>query len=162
MATAAENKAVINSLIAASNETTGNNNADLTTAVRALIDGFGGGSGALGIKRGAITLSESYAVLNVQHNCGKLPLVVYFHIQNPLEVTPSLNHITGGVWQRDSFCTLLSSNSSSVYSGSMRPYTVGAEEGMSNHLTVNAETMSCNPPFKWLPGDYTWTAIYEA
>lgn len=43
MSTAEENKTIINSLISASNATTGNNDTDLTKAVKSLIDGFGAG-----------------------------------------------------------------------------------------------------------------------
>lgn len=71
MTTAESVKSKIQGLLDMANEMTGNNDTDLTTAVNALVAGFGqGGSGASGIYMAKITPASDKKSLTIQHDLG--------------------------------------------------------------------------------------------
>lgn len=78
MATAESVKGKIQGLIASANAKTGNADADLTTAVEALIEGFGqGGSvGANGMENGELTITEFYKI-TIPVSSKKTYVVIY-------------------------------------------------------------------------------------
>lgn len=80
MSVTLESKSRINSLISAANTATGNADTDLTTAVGALIAGFGQGGGdsgsASGIYMAKVTPAEDVASLTVEHNLGTTDILL--------------------------------------------------------------------------------------
>lgn len=111
MATADSVKAKIQGLIDSANDTTGNEDEDLTTAVQALIDGFGqGGGGGLAYDMGEFVLdsdstssrwSTDSAAINITHKLGERPEFILVWTDDYVGVTnPDANNATslGFAW----------------------------------------------------------------
>lgn len=98
-----ESKARINSLISAANATTGKADTDLTSAVGALIAGFGSGGGsgggASGIYMAKITPASDVSGFNIQHNLNTTDILfalVWAETFGGIE--PTTNQAVSNVW----------------------------------------------------------------
>ena len=134
-------------------------NTGFATAVAAIPAGDGGGT--LAVKTGTVTLSQSYAALNIAHGCGKSPLAVFLHVQNPTEAAPILNTWVGGFWHRDSFSGMLRSTTTGLLDGGAQRCYIVANGPDQYGLCVDAEKITCSPSMPWYPATYDWIAIYE-
>ena len=101
-----ESKARINSLISAANATTGKADTDLTSAVGALIAGFGQGGGnpgggASGIYMAKITPANDTQELNVTHNLGTTDILLAVCFAETLgDITPTFNGALAKFWAK--------------------------------------------------------------
>lgn len=120
-----------------------------------------GGGGTLAVNSGTITLAQSYTPLNISHGCGKSPLAVFLHVQNPTEAAPILNTWVGGFWHRDSFSGMLRSTTTGLLDGGAQRCYIVANGPDQYGLCVDAEKITCSPSMTWYPATYDWTAIYE-
>ena len=135
---------------------------DPATGFAAAVAAVSTGGGTLGMKTGTVTLTESYTNIDIEHGCGKLPHTVVFVLQNPEEITPTLNLLSGGIWQRDSFSTTFrSTNGYFVNGGAQQSYFVPTDEPATYGLHVDAQKITCAPAYKWYAATYQWFAIYE-
>lgn len=116
MATADSVKAKIQGLIASANAKTGNTDADLTTAVNALIAGFGqggGGSsgGASGIYMAKVTPARDAEGLVITHNLGTTDILAAVCWAESLgDVTPAFDGAVANVYLKSSLPFRLTSS----------------------------------------------------
>lgn len=161
MTTAENNVAVINSLITASNEVTGNEDTNLTSAVQSLIEGFGsGGGGSLAIKSGTIDVAGGYT-LTIPHGCKKLPKWVF--VEAPNDVALTINNLTFAFWQNNyaSF-TARASTTEMLNAVQMQKYENIAPESSENAVKVDEEKIVISSTQVFATATFTWYAIYEA
>lgn len=111
MATAESVKTKIQGLLAMANEATGNSNTDLTTAVNALIAGFGqGGSGSVGgasgIYMAKITPAEAIDRIAINHNLGTTNILLVAAWAETLgDITPSTAYTLAKFWAKTDITT---------------------------------------------------------
>lgn len=104
MATADSVKNKIQGLINTANATTGKADTDLTSAVGALIAGFGqgggGGGGTSGIYMAKVTMAENVGNINVVHNLGTKDILFALCFAEDLDgITPeNSNNIVAKAW----------------------------------------------------------------
>ena len=162
MANADSVKAKLQSLITKANETTGNTDEDLTTAVNALVAGFGqgGGGDSLSVITGTFSVSAdngSYRLTDSRF-AGKTVLLITYYCPE-LDATPQNTCIIGG-W----VC------GSNVYGMSLYNLTYNTGNGNTTktyaYSTVIADNNTAENEFalgsnnrKFLAGyTYQWTA----
>lgn len=96
MATADSVKAKLQGLIAKANETTGNTDADLTTAVNALVAGFGQGGGGTPFAIGSFTLTKQDNNIQITHNLNSNNVLVIWSVRdNPAIYTGRYKSVMG-------------------------------------------------------------------
>lgn len=168
MATADSVKAKITGLISAANATTGKADTDLTSAVGALIAGFGqggnsGGGGAFEVTEGTITPSSETQIMRIPWNKSSLPLF-YVVIRPDLDTyvtpdNPATRAVVGGIVVF-SFGYIRASNTVTCKYASLRlTATTGYAGYVGGHVTITGELLdsdgllvySDTAPYKWMP-----------
>ena len=115
MATADSVKNKIQGLINTANATTGKADTDLTSAVGALIAGFGqggsGGGGASGLYAAKITPAEDVSTITVEHNLGTTDLLLAAVWAETFgDFVPSSNQSVGNLWVKTDIPTRVTSS----------------------------------------------------
>ncbi len=156
MATADSVKTKLQGLIAKANEATGNTDVDLTTAVNALVAGFGQGGGGLPagiteIKTGSWTQATNDATgsFTIPHGCSKTPR---FIIVNSDYATSGAT-VSNSVQLSAAIITDTGVAGTCLYDGTML--------GGNNITCDNTNITFINyTPRRWRQGNtYTWYAI---
>lgn len=117
-------------------------------------------SSNLAMKSGSFTASD-YSTVNIEHNCGKMPLIVWTDC--PMEIQEQgYNNLAGFFWIKNSLCGTIALNINSV-EGAGYPYLSWRKDRNSYSYTVKVDenTIELIPAQKWVKATYTWHAIYE-
>lgn len=162
-----ESKARINSLIFAANATTGKADTDLTSAVGALIAGFGqgggSGGGAFEVTEGTITPSSETQTMRIPWNKSTLPLF-YVVIRPDLDTyvtpdNPATGIVLGGIVNFSFGYIRASSSATWKYVSLKLTATTGYAGYTGGHVDIRDELLdsdgllaySNSSAYKWRP-----------
>ena len=158
----------INSMISKANQTTGKSDADLTSAIQSLVDGFGGGGGLpTGISKiafGEYKVASDFTTTRqtVTHGLGVVPDLVFFYYDGGnIATTYSM------LWSLRSTKLGYRSSAYNVYNAYHGNSTTTVSITNSNSTTIGVcnltattfQIASHSTSYYWRANTYKWIAI---
>ena len=136
---------------------------DMPLAI-SLISGGGGDSGESNIRFGEFTLEETLAnqnsTIDIEHNCGWKPDLIFVYCENNITETytllATLYYVNATKWRGGYY------NYNISHANSTTTTSVGASTLASGAIKSNNETtftLAGTPNYKWVPETYRWVAI---